>query len=133
MLDDKLLYILRQFSFIPNGITSLCSSQRTGVTPVSVIAAFICVMLEVFCRSVPFQDYLFGMCGRKSNRERDLPGITSIFLCHYSSTNTPRTFNRLLPTVYSLTLEIQCPQVTRIKNMLELNQRLVIYVFTRFQ
>jgi hypothetical protein len=90
-------------------------------------------MLEVFCRSVPFQDYLFEMCGRKSNAERGLSGITSIFFCRYSSTNITHTFIRLLRTLYSLILGIQCPQVTRIKNMLELNQCLVIYVFTHFQ
>jgi hypothetical protein len=41
-------------------VTSLYSSQRTGVTPASIIVACVRVMFEVFCRPVPFQDYLLG-------------------------------------------------------------------------
>jgi len=57
-------------------VTSLYSSKRTGVTLVSIIAACVFFMFEVFCRPVPFQDYLFGMCGRQSNPERILSGFT---------------------------------------------------------
>lgn len=114
-------------------VTSLYSSQRTGVTPVSIIAACVYVMLEVFCRPVPLQDYVFGVCGGQSSPDRSVSGITSIFLCQYPSTNTPYTFFRLLPTLHSLILEIHFLQLTRIKNLLEFDQRLLIYVFTNFQ
>ena len=54
-------------AFFQVEVTSIYSSQRTAVTPVSIIALCVFVMFEVFCRPVPFQDYLFGMCGRQSN------------------------------------------------------------------
>jgi len=70
-------------------VTSIYSSQRSAVTPVSIFAVWVFVMFEVFCRRVRFQDYLYGMCGRQSNPERGLSGITEIFLCQYPSTNIP--------------------------------------------